>query len=508
MSKAAKIAHLASSTDFPKASLKPDVFVFDTYEFNYRTLTAYFHYVGKNGLSFCETIHFAKPSQKIPENDPNFTVLLDSALKLAFYLVGVSYYKTAPTKTVKTFGLDEAQAKFFSTVYQDGLSQFAFTNHLAKKDLATFTADSPERLKILKSFRAQALASANSTNSEVNHSKASNSTDFPVLNNFTDDALILQSGGKDSLLNATLCKTPHTFFYLSANGKYPELLNTLNAPLQVAIRHLDRNNLSQAQGLNGHIPVTYIVMSLALIQAILNRQKTVFTSIGQEGNEPHFIIRENGKADSDITRHEPGDFPVNHQWSKTAEAEKLFRDYVHTYISPELDIYSPLRQFTELKIAKLFAENCWEKYGHQFSSCNVINYTQNADNHELRWCGNCSKCANSYLLFAPFVPRAELDSIFDNKSLFENPKLINDFQGLLHVGNHTKPFECVGETDELRYAYHHRRPEYPKLPFDVPEADFDLDRNSVKSLTKLFTDENNRGVKSPTKPFTENNNAE
>jgi len=95
---------------------------------------------------------------------------------------------------------------------------------------------------------------------------------------------------------------------------------------------------------------------------------------------------------------------------------------------------------------------------------------------ELRWCGECSKCANTYLLFAPFIKREELDSLFGGKSLFENPKLVKDFKGLLGVGDEIKPFECVGEIADLRFAYHHRLPEYPSLPFDVPESDFDIDR--------------------------------
>lgn len=463
-----KLAHNTiknlSENPFEKAGNHP--FVFDTYDFNYQTLTAEFRYIGPTDITFCETVHFANPNKilgrptkfktkkgdritawpELPLEDRDFVWLLDSALKLAFYLIGISYYKADPTTSVISSGLDEAQAKFFSIVYQDGLSQFACTNHLSRKDLATFTPDPPARLEVYESFKRRELDGRSA----------------PKLTDFSDSVLILQSGGKDSLLAATLNKdVPHTFWHLSSSTRYPALLKNLDSKIQIATRVLDRGSLVAASGMNGHIPVTYVTMALALVQAILNRQKTVFTSIGQEGNEPHSAS---------------GDLLVNHQWSKTYEAEQLFRDYVHTYISPELDVRSPLRDFTELKISKLFAEKCWERYGHRFSSCNVANYRQGANDQELHWCGNCPKCANAYVLFSPYVPRKELDSLFGGRSLYKNPKLFDIFKGLFGLEGYRKPFECVGETDELRFAYYHRLPEYPDLPFEVPKAEFDLNR--------------------------------
>ncbi len=438
-------------------------FRFKNYEFDYLTLEAKFRYIGADGTNFCEKIQFAQPSQPVPSDDTHFLQLLDSALFLAFYLIGTSYYKSRPTRRVESFSLDKEQARFFSIVYQDGLSQYAYENHLTRADLATFKSDSPAVLAERKNFRQKRI----------------DGLAFPKLTGFQDSTLILQSGGKDSLLNSELqSHTKHSYWYLGSSNRHPQLLDQLDQPLQHAIRTIDHENLQKSKGYNGHVPVTYIVMSLALVQAILNRQKTVFTSIGQEGAEAHAIIRKSGKTAREFAKINPGDLPVNHQWSKTAPAEKLFRAYVHQYISPELDIYSPLRDYTELKIAQLFAEKCWQKYGNKFSSCNIANYTQGTDNSNLKWCGNCAKCANSYLLFAPFVPRRKLDDIFGGLSLFENPELTDDFEGLLGINDKLKPFECIGEINELRYAYHHRLPEYPDLPFSVPKSNFDINRKS------------------------------
>jgi hypothetical protein len=204
--------------------------------------------------------------------------------------------------------------------------------------------------------------------------------------------------------------------------------------------------------------MTYIVMAVALIQAILSGKQTVLTAIGHEGEEPHATI---------------GDLSVTHQWSKTWSAEQQFAEYVRRYISPDFHIGSPLRRFTELRIAELFTDQAWATYGHSFSSCNRANYKQGDDNSALTWCGECSKCANSYLLFAPFVAPGELKSLFHGQDLFVKPLLGETFKGLLGIDGVPKPFECIGEIDELRLAYYMKREGYESLPFAVPGSHFD-----------------------------------
>lgn len=405
------------------------MFKFLAYNFDPATYLATFSYQGNDGITFQERIHFCKT--ELPLNSK----LLDRALFLCFILIGTSYYKAHPSKNVViNFPLDDFQAKFFNTVYQEGLSQFAFENHLTRADLAHFDANIVE---------------------------APN----PVPAGDFRGILSLQSGGKDSLLTATMLQSQNpTYIYISNSNHYPSVLNEIGGELQIIRRELDREHLYETSGLNGHVPITYIVQSIALVQAIINHQSTILTSIGREGNEAHAYIN---------------DLAVNHQWSKTWPAEQLFAEYLHKYVSPDLNLGSPLRGFSELKIAELFVENCWPKYGHKFSSCNVANYRQGKDNSELGWCSNCAKCANTYLLFAPFLPAAELDSLYGGTSLFTKTSLTDIFKGLLGVDGFMKPFECVGEIGELRRAYHLKSADYPDLPFAVPESDFDYERISA-----------------------------
>lgn len=406
-------------------------FIFKKYSFDDETATASFCYGFDDGTEFEEKVTFEQPSDYDRQ-------LLDRALFFSFVLAGTSYFKLfpAPRVSFEAGVLDEWQAEFFNTVYQEGLSQFAFENKLERADLAQFaaTGEAP-----------------------------------PPLSHAPHGILALQSGGKDSLLTASLLNeksVAYSSWYVANSPHHPALLDTLGSPLRKALRMIDRDRLLEARargGLNGHVPVTYIVASYALIDAVLSGADTLLLSIGHEGEEPHDWI---------------GDLPVNHQWSKTWSAEQRFAEYVRRYVSPDIKVGSPLRSFSELKIAELFTVHAWEKYGHTFSSCNRANYQQGADNTQLKWCGECPKCANSFLLFAPFLPAEELKSLFGGQDLFAKPLLAETFKGLLGIDGVMKPFECVGETDELRRAYHMAmdRGGYQPVPFDVPDSDFDYEK--------------------------------
>ncbi len=407
-------------------------FIFESYSFDAKKRIAEFHYSHSDGRSFCEKIIFTHVQDGYNKD------VFDRALFLAFLTIGTSYYKTFPTREIKfaDHSLDKWQASFANSIYQEGLSQFAFENDLKRDNLAYFTASSSEET-IPAAYKGSGI-------------------------------LALQSGGKDSLLSAVLLQKNNNSFlpwYLASANQYPDLLDKLDKPVITAQRQIDHPALksaSQQGALNGHVPVTYIVLSIALLEAILNNINTVIASIGHEGEEPHATI---------------GDLNITHQWSKTWQAEKLFAEYVQRYISKDINVGSPLRGYSELYITELFAQYAWKEFGHTFSSCNQANYKQGQNNQRLTWCGNCAKCANSYLLFAPFIHPTELKDIFNGEDLFLKASLQNDFKGLLGIDEMMKPFECVGEVDELRRAYHMSQErwgnEAQKLSFTVPDSLFD-----------------------------------
>ena len=418
-------------------------FRFVSYYFDKESLSATFCYQGLDKTIFTERVAFAPNPEAGKKfnvtDDPALNSLLDRALFLAFIAIGTSYFKAHPTPYIYLDQpLDDFQVYYFNKIYQEGLSQFAFENQLTRAYLAHFYQS--------KDF-----------------------SPLPSVRYKGNGILSLQSGGKDSLLTATMLSEQgleYTPWYLSSSPDraHPIVIDNLspdptkNLFASIAVRELDLYNLEQTGGMNGHVPVSLITESLALIQAILMNKNVVLTSIAQEASEPATTI---------------GDLPVNHQWSKTWEAEQLLAEYVKRYISPDLIIGSPIRHLSEMRVAEQFVKKCWERYGYSFSSCNVANYRQLSNNSELAWCGNCAKCANIYLLFCPFLPPASLNALFHDEDLFLKESLTPIFKGLLGVEGTMKPFECVGSVDELRTAYHSRLEGHSALPFAVPEGNFD-----------------------------------
>ncbi len=409
-------------------------FIFESYSFDDSTATAVFNYSFDGSRHFQEQVQFGLSDNPVQED------VLDRVLELAFFVIGTSYYKCFPVQKIeyRDKKFSPRQAAFINKVYREGLSQFIFENHLDPEHLA--------------------------------HVDGHGHDSSPV--SYTGSGVLsLQSGGKDSLLLGELLnekRMPYASFYVTSTRTYPKIIARLNGlEPRLAYRHLDKDALDHAAqdgGLNGHVPVTYIVTSLALIDAVLHGENTVLSAVGKEGEEPHTTV---------------GDLKINHQWSKTWEAEQLLSDYVTSLISQDIQVGSPIRSFSELRIAELFEEICWAPYSYGFSSCNNANYEQGRMNTDLYWCGKCPKCANTFLLFSPFVIPYELRRIFDGQDLFssQNLDLQRAFKGLMGIDGAMKPFECVAEVDELRTAYQMAQKKYGtqacQLPFAVPEGHFD-----------------------------------
>ena len=175
-----------------------NIFRFVSYEFS--DGEAVFRY-GDESHQYVEKVQFA-----ISEHRYN-QAALERALFLAFLLIGTSYYKAFPTRSVAfdQGKIDSWQAEFLNHVYQEGLSQYAYENQLAREDLVTF------------------VATVEKQEEAVDYSGRG--------------ALSLQSGGKDSLLVATGLKmrgVDYSPWYVTSGDRYPLLLDELGAPVLVA----------------------------------------------------------------------------------------------------------------------------------------------------------------------------------------------------------------------------------------------------------------------------------
>jgi len=176
--------------------------------------------------------------------------------------------------------------------------------------------------------------------------------------------------------------------------------------------------------LNGHTPFSALVAFISALTSILTARKHICLSNESSANEPTI----------------PGT-KINHQYSKSFEFEKAFRQYLENYVTADINYFSFLRPLNELQIAKLFSVML--KYQNDFRSCNRGSKTNS-------WCGKCSKCLFTFIILYPYLEEKKLINIFGN-NLFDDPGLRNIFDELTGASA-VKPFECVGTINEVNAA--------------------------------------------------------
>ena len=253
------------------------------------------------------------------------------------------------------------------------------------------------------------------------------------------DILVPVGGGKDSVVTLeTLKKAKKDIQCFSLNPtEAAERITKIagcRSPIIVQ-RKIDEKLLKlNRQGfLNGHTPFSAYLAFLSVLCAAIFNYKYIAFSNERSSNEGN--VKYLGKI-------------INHQWSKSFEFEKKFRDYSKKYLAKKIEYFSFLRPFYEIQIAKLFSK--YPKYFNAFLSCNVAYQTASGTKLPAKkWCGKCSKCLFTWACLYPFVNEKELLKIF-GKNLFENKKLLPVMLELIGVGSprRFKPFECVGTKKE------------------------------------------------------------
>ena len=394
---------------------------------------------------------------------------LGSDLKLALdhyaLMAGVSYFKFFPDAEIEVASenieLFEDQREYLNTAYLNGLGEYWFVNGIDPGVFRGFTGEYKER----------------STKNEVEQPLPTSL--YPLA----PRALVLQSGGKDSILTAELVRENgiefDSIYVTNASKGYPKFLDESAEPgkLLLGQRVYDgrQTDLMLASGGHlGHVPFSAIYAAYSIVVAVLGGYTHVLASLESSSNEGNEKI---------------GDFVVNHQWSKSLQHEVMVQSLFAKMYQGRHNYGSIIRPFTELKIAELFAEKCFSQFGFKFSSCNQANYLQGHDPSSLGWCLKCAKCANAALLFAPFLSREKLEKLFSGNP-FKSQALFPFYVDLLGQGEH-KPFECVAEVDELKLAYQMavlREPDYTieGLDFvDLPIYDYQADRDHSDIVEEL-----------------------
>lgn len=245
--------------------------------------------------------------------------------------------------------------------------------------------------------------------------------------------IVPMGGGRDSVLVAfALRSMKPTLMSVGQNPIVEEQAQQLGLELHCVGRLLDPRLLERnaAGALNGHVPVTAINSCVAVALALLLGKSDVVLANERSANVPTRVI---------------DGFPVNHQYSKSGEFEKLLRN-IQLELGLPIRYFSALRAYGETEISRLIAKH-WRDLP-PFVSCNRARIGERK-NARPSWCCECAKCYFVYLALAPFIARSELSAYF-GRDLLGTSADIEAVERLL-LGPE-RSFECIGTDGETRLA--------------------------------------------------------
>jgi len=378
-----------------------------TVKFDYQII-----FSNQEPLEFTETIRLPRASMKLCSKD------MKPFLEALLIILGISYYKLyLPKKVILPFELSKEQAEFWNTVYRKGLGELLYRNKIDSKQLAKFQSS-----KVVVG---------------------------PVSIETKDRGLLGIGGGKDSIVAAELLKEDgydFSSFVVETQRKdlvVEKVMKEIGKQKMIVRRVLDPKIFEEHEGsFDGHIPISAIFAFIGLLTSAVYGYKYVM--VGNEHSSNFGNIKHKGEI-------------INHQWSKTAEFENLLQEYTCKFITADISYISVLRQFYEIRIAKMFATQ--KKYFKSFSSCNR-SFRVHKERTGSLWCGECAKCAFTFLILSPFMPKKDLVEIF-GKNLLNDKRLELMYRDILGFGK-LKPFDCVGTFEESRVAFWMSAKKYKK----------------------------------------------
>lgn len=372
-------------------------FIYHSYDLNDKGVRFHFQ-IGE--------FHF-RPEWRFNIDPSRYRFDREQAERIAFSLGMaelVSYWKCSccPTVEVRCGGLSEQQRSWWKKLYFNGLGEFFYRNGITA-DFESFMAiEAPEPPPLPKST------------AELR------------------GVLVPVGGGKDSVVTLELLKQTDEELTPYIINPRPATLGCVRAaglPTESAAaptRTIDNTllELNSRGMLNGHTPFSAVVAFSALLHACILGKRFIVLSNESSANETYV----------DGAR-------INHQYSKSTEFEKDFREYCEISFGSCPEYFSLLRPLSEWQIAREFVK--YPQYFGVFQSCNLGSKTN-------VWCGECAKCLYVYILLAAFLDDAQLEKIF-GCNMLQKEGLAGMLDGLMLDGE-DKPFECVGTKDEVRLS--------------------------------------------------------
>jgi len=382
-------------------------FIFDSYDFHPDTRVIALHYSLDDQIHFTETFTLPRNLELQP-NHPD----LDRALFALHLSGGASYYKTYCPRAieVRSGHLTREQAEYWNQLYTHGLGEFFYSNQIDFRSLVKFPANPHAHTPELSTQTSR----------------------------IPKHALVPFGGGKDSVVSTEILRQNDldlTLLRVKPHALITTLARTAGLPLIEVERAIDPKLLAGdlPDAYRGHVPITAHLSFLSLAVSLLAGFDSVFFS----------SERSSSYGNVDYLGME-----VNHQWSKSLEAEQALRKYAAAYVTPEVQYLNVVRPLSELHIAKIFTR--YPEYFNQATSCNLNWRLVERDPGQPRWCGHCPKCAFTFALMAAFLPADTVVEMFGH-NLFEDAALLPLYRQLWGTEGF-KPFECVGTPEEAQAA--------------------------------------------------------
>lgn len=399
------------------------------------------------------------PKTEIPKKEFKFKDVNSDFVRNIVFFIGmteaISYFKItcSPQFVIECGNLNEDQKKWYRKLFYLGLGEFRYRNNIetTEEDFVSFEGLG----NIIEQEKATDSSSLKGILIPVGGGKDSNVT-MDILRPYKEESLAVSIGAKDVVKECC-----------SVAG-----FNDKDIVEIYRIFPVELKNANDSGYLNGHTPFSAIVAFYTYLVAYLLGKKYVALSNEDSANQSNVE-----------------GVNINHQYSKTFEFEKDFREFANKYLKADVEYFSLLRPITEFQIAMLFAKQ--KEYHKVFKSCNV-----GSKQFPWVWCCDCPKCLFVYTILSPFLSKEELINIF-GEDLFEKESLKDTFVELCGFGE-IKPFECVGTYEEVQYAVSEviRQNEGKNLPylvqyykdnFELRDGDFRTYYNNQNFVPEEFS---------------------
>jgi len=375
--------------------------------------------------TFTDRLIFRDVAPELWEDVPK--AVLEPTLQALLLMIGINYWCVFPTSNIRIegFTLTREQARFWDSLYLNGLGEFFYDMQIDFHNLIAFPYDASATVLTPARFERPARA------------------------------LLLNGAGKDSILSAEMLKasdTPFNFFAFTPTPAHKRIAALVGAKTIRATRRRDPwiGVIMSIFGVSSSYPsVSTFTFIATLLAELLGYNSITFSN----------------ERSADFGNLTYLGLSVNHQWCKSSEAEKMTNDYIQRFITPDIKTSSLLREYSELEIVRRFVR--YPQYLHYVTSCNMYFWLpriQQLLSSTSYWCKRCPKCVFLFACFTTFLPKKEVINIF-GADLYAHKRLLPLFRCILGIEGF-KPFDCVGEPEEMVLAMHRaaRRKEYSGEP--------------------------------------------